>query len=193
MNSSLSSILNIKINRRIIILSGILFIALSAFVLSDPTAHFFGVTIYFGLLFLSGGIFEIIFALANMNTLWEWKFYIGFGITNIIITMVLFTDPIVAATLVPIFIGCWLLFRCIAIIGRVIEFKSFGWINRSALITLCSFAIIFSFVILLNPPFGETLLVLWTALLLLMLGMFYLTVSIRHKGAHLTESKAAIN
>jgi len=188
MNKALSSLLHVKLNKRIIIASGILFVILSAFTLSDPTANFFGGTAYFGLLFLGGGIFEILFALANINTLWEWKFYVGFGLANIIIVIVLFSAPIVAATIVPIFIGLWLLFRCIAIIGRAIEFKSFGWISRGALITLCTLGIIFSFVILLNPPIGEKLLTLWSALLLLMLGMFYLTISIRIKGAHVLET-----
>jgi uncharacterized membrane protein HdeD (DUF308 family) len=190
MNQALSSLLRVKLNRRIIIASGILFVILSVFTLSDPTAAFFGGTVWFGLLFLGGGIFEILFALANIHTLWEWKFYVGFGIVNIIIVIVLFTSPIVAATLVPMFTGCWLLFRCIAIIGRVVEFKSFGWISRGTLITLCSLGIVFSFVILLNPPIGEKLLTLWTALLLLMLGMFYLTISIRTKGAHVQTSDA---
>lgn len=191
MKSSLTSVLHVKLNRWIIISSGIIFVVLSAFTLSDPSANFFGGTIYFGLLFLGGGVFEILFALANINTLWEWKFYIGFGVVNILIVIILFSAPIVAATLVPMFTGCWLLFRCIAIIGRAVEFKSFGWISRGTLIVLCLLGIIFSFVILLNPPIGGTLLTLWTALLLLMLGMFYLTVSIRAKGAHVLESTPA--
>ncbi|MBS1494991.1 MAG: DUF308 domain-containing protein [Bacteroidetes bacterium] len=191
MNQALSSLLRVKLNRRIIIASGILFVILSAFTLSDPTAAFFGGTVWFGLLFLGGGIFEILFAVANINTLWEWKFYIGFGLINIVIVIVLFTAPIVAATIVPMFTGLWLLFRCVAIIGRVVEFKSFGWMSRGALTALCIAGIIFSFVILLVPPFGEKLLTLWSALLLLMLGMFYLTISIRHKGAHVLQNNYA--
>lgn len=188
MNQALSSLLRVKLNKRIIIASGILFVILSTFTLSDPTAAFFGGTVWFGLLFLGGGIFEILFAIANINTLWEWKFYVAFGLANIAIVIVLFTSPIVAATLVPMFTGLWLLFRCIAIIGRVIEFKTFGWMSRSVLTTICLAGIIFSFVILLVPPFGEKLLTLWAALLLLMLGMFYLTISIRIKGAHVLAS-----
>lgn len=188
MNLALASLRKIKINRGIIFLSGIFFIALSFFVLRDPTAVFYAGSILFGLLFLGGGVFEIIFAIANMDTLWEWKFYIGFGIVNVIISIILFSAPIVAATMVPIFVGFWLLFRCIAIIGRVVEFKTFGKINRVGLILLCSLGILFALVILLNPPIGESLITLWSALLLLMLGMFYLTVSIRAQGAHLTEN-----
>ncbi|MBS1515678.1 MAG: DUF308 domain-containing protein [Bacteroidetes bacterium] len=187
MKEALSSIRKIKINRGIIFISGIFFIILSIFVLKDATAVFFAGSILFGLLFLGGGIFEILFAIANMDKLWEWKFYIGFGVINVIISLVLFSSPIVAATLLPIFTGFWLLFRCIAIIGRVLEFKSFGKINRIALIALCSLGIIFALVILLNPPIGETLVTLWAALLLLMLGMFYLTVSIRASGAHVLQ------
>ncbi|WP_200859807.1 HdeD family acid-resistance protein [Winogradskyella psychrotolerans] len=93
---------------------------------------------------------------------------------DLIIGVLLISHPVMTMTILPLYIGFWLLFRGIMALGISIQSKSFGvsqwgWMLVSGIAT-----IIFAILILANPVFGGLSIVYMTALAFIMIGLFRL-------------------
>jgi uncharacterized membrane protein HdeD (DUF308 family) len=177
----------------IFLISGILFITLSVVILINPGITYLGLTIYFAMIFLLHGIFEIVFSLSNRKKLHSWGWYLAIGILDLIIGFILISNPLFAAAIVSVFIGFWLMFKSISIIARALDLQNHGVEGWGFLLAAGALGIIFSFFVLFNPEIGAGTLVLFTSLAFAVIGLFYIMMGIKLKGAHEWKSPVTKN
>jgi len=168
----------------IFLISGILFIAIAVLILANPQVSYLSLTIYFAIIFLLHGIFEIFFSISNRSTLHSWGWYFAIGILDLAIGFILIWNPLFAASIVSIFIGFWLMFKSISIIARSLDLQSHGAKGWGYLLGAGALGIIFSFFILFNPEIGAGTLVLLTSFAFAVIGIFYIMMGLKLKGAH---------
>jgi len=162
--------------------SGTLLILFGAIVFAYSAAAYAGLTIYFEIAFVVNGVLEIVFALSNFRSMHGWGWHMAGGIFDLLVGVLLVSNPILAAVSLPFFAGFWLLFRSVSIIGRVFDLTTMPWSERSLLLVLGAAGLIFSFMILYNPVLGALTLITWTALALFTIGVFYI-----YLGLHLRK------
>jgi len=171
----------------IFVISGILFFALSILVISNPAVTYIGLTIYFAVIFLLHGLFEIFFSISNRSTINSWGWYLAIGILDLVIGFILLSNPLFAASIVSLLIGFWLMFKSVSIIARAIDLKNHGMNGWGFLISAGVLGIIFSFFILFNPEIGAGTLVLLTSFAFAVIGLFYIMMGVKLKSAHAWE------
>jgi uncharacterized membrane protein HdeD (DUF308 family) len=89
---------------------------------------------------------------------------------------------VLTAVSLPYFVGFWLLFRSIAIIGRCFDLPVV-WRERAWMGLLGVAGLVFAFMILWNPAIGVFSLVAWTAFGFIALGLFYIFLGLHLKRA----------
>jgi len=161
----------------IAILLGILFIA-------NPgtTLAMLGALLIAG--FLVSGIFEIIFALSNKNTLKGWGWTLASGIIDILFALLLLAIPIGTIAVLLFMVGFWVMFQSIWAIGTAIELqrgqvKGWGWI-----LTFGILGVIFSFILIANPVFAAEFIVYLMAISLFCYGILRILYGLRLRNIH---------
>jgi uncharacterized membrane protein HdeD (DUF308 family) len=120
--------------------------------------------------FIVTGIFEIIFAISNRNTLTGWAWTLVSGIIDLIFGFLLLAIPIGTITALLFFVGFWVMFQSIWLIGSAIELqrsgiKGWGWTLASGILGL-----ILAFILIANPVFAAGFIIYLFALSLFMYG-----------------------
>jgi uncharacterized membrane protein HdeD (DUF308 family) len=157
----------------VFLLSGCLLVLFAILVISLPLAAYAGLAIYFVLTFVINGLFEIGFAFSNRRAVHGWGWHLAGGLFDLLAGAVLFFTPVLAAVALPLFVGFWLLFRSISIIGRCFDLPVI-WQERLWMLVLGVAGLVFSFLILYNPALGVLTLIALTACALTMIGLFYI-------------------
>ncbi len=138
-------------------------------------------TVLFIVSFLVSGLFELIFAIVNRNSLSGWGWLLMSGLVDLILGIMLLSCPAPVATVSLIyFVGFWILFHSLWAIGSAFELRSWGipgwgWSLTFALLSLI-FAIIFVFS---SPLFGGAFIVTLVPLSVLAYGVFRIYLAFR--------------
>lgn len=153
-----------------------------------------------GALFIAGfivtGIFEIIFAVSNRDTLKGWGWTLASGIVDLIFGFLLIAIPAATITALLFFVGFWVMFQSIWLIGSSIDLqrsgvKGWGWTLASGILGL-----IFAFILIANPTFAAGFIIYLFALSLFMHGVtrIYQGFKLRnlHKEVEELEEKVKI-
>lgn len=166
------------------LLIGILFIALGIWVLATPLSSYLSLSILFSLSFLLTGIFETVFAITNRKRIDNWGWLLASGILNTLIGILLLVTPTISVITLPYYVGFTVLFRSLTAIGMSIELKNYGLSDWRNLLFLGILGVIFAFILLWNPIFAGTSLVIWTALSIISMGGFSIYLSLKLKKIH---------
>jgi len=170
--TTLSSVQSATKNWWLSILLGILYILVGFWVFRTPLSSYISLTIIFSIFIFVSGIMEISFAISNKDKIDGWGWYLSGGILDLVIGILLISNPVMTMAILPFYVGFWLLFRGIMSIGISIQLKTmsipnWGWMLASGIAT-----IIFSFLVLANPFFGGLSIVYMTAMAFIMIGIF---------------------
>src|ERR1700744_79573 len=157
----------------IFILLGCALILLGLGVMNHPVATFATLSVAFAIVFIVNGLLEITFAISNYRAVHGWGWHLAGGILDLMIGALLVVNPVITAGGPPHFVGFWLMFRSIAIIGRSFDLPLL-WPEKGWLMLLGVAGVIFSFMILWNPDLGIFTLVVWTAFAFISIGLFYI-------------------
>ena len=167
---------------------GVGFIALGIWVYKNPLENYLALSVLFSTMIFVSGIFEIIFALTNIQSIKGWGWPLSAGIFDLIIGAVLLNNPDLSMMVLPIIFGIWLTFRGIVQISRGFLLKELGFYGWLWPVVGGIFIIIFGSLVLFNPAFGSITIVAWTALALIFLGVFTFSFSfIVRKLQHLLD------
>lgn len=151
---------------------GLFFVVSALYIFRTPLESYVSLSILFSWLFLASGILEILFSLSNRKEIENWGWTLFAGILNIVIGIILLSNPGFTMVLLPIYIGFGLMFRSIHGMSSSFELKSYkvnGWWQ---LLILGVLGLIFSVIMIFNPLFGGITIVYWTGASLLALGFF---------------------
>lgn len=160
---------------------GVLFILMGAYLFSVPAATYFSLAIFFSLSFLFSGILEILFSIQNRKELEGWGWYLTSGIFSFLIGVVLVSQPGIAATALPFFVGFSLLFRSFQGLGFAFDLKNYGVMQWGNLAVLSILGIVFSFLLISNPIFAGISLVVLTAMSFIVTGVYAIVLSFQLK------------
>jgi uncharacterized membrane protein HdeD (DUF308 family) len=168
----LSSAQSVVKNWWISLLLGILYIIVGIWVFQTPLESYISLSIIFSIFIFISGILEIVFSISNRKEIDGWAWYLMGGILDLIIGILLVSNPLMTMVILPFYVGFWLLFRGIMAIGVSIQSKSFGITNWGWMLLSGIATTIFSILVLANPVFGGFSIVYMTAFAFIMIGIF---------------------
>ncbi len=166
------------------LLAGILFVLAGIWVLRTPLESYLALSVLFSLVFFISGIFEIVYATANSNQLKGWGWTFTGGIIDILLGTILMTNPALSMAILPFFVGFAIMFRSFIAMGVAFELRSFGIGNWGWLLALAIGGLLFSFILLNDPIFAGTTIVVWTALAFISIGLFRIFLAFKLKRLH---------
>jgi len=153
------------------LLLGILYLFAGVWVFQTPLESYVSLSILFSVFIFVSGISQIVFSISNRRNTQNWGWYLAGGILDLIIGMLLITHPLMTMSILPFYVGFWLLFQGFLAIGLSFQFKaigvsSWGWMLFFGILTL-----IFSFLLLANPVFAGLSIVYMTAIAFITTGV----------------------
>ncbi|MCT6869749.1 HdeD family acid-resistance protein [Apibacter sp.] len=161
----------------IMLLLGILFILAGIIVMASPTPSLIFLTTFFSVSFLVFGLFEIVFSLSNTHTD-NWGWYLAGGILDLLVGIILISSNIFTQMgILSFFIGFWLMFKGVSLIGHSFDIKNLGISNWGWLLALGILEVILSFIIVMFPPIGLAALLIWVSVSMLFLGIYYISLA----------------
>ncbi|TYC10579.1 HdeD family acid-resistance protein [Bizionia gelidisalsuginis] len=154
------------------LLIGIIYIIAGIWVFQTPLASYVSLSILFSAFIFVSGIFQIFFSISNRKNMQSWGWYLAGGILDLIIGLLLMTHPLLTMTILPLYVGFWLVFQGIMAIGLSFQIKSADVPNWGWLLFLGILTLVFSFLVLSNPIFAGLSIVYMTAMALITAGIF---------------------
>jgi len=166
------------------LLIGVLYLIVGFWVFSTPLESYISLSIIFSVFIFVSGIFEIVFAISNRNRVNGWGWYLTGGILDLIIGILLMSNPAMTMVILPYFVGFWLLFRGIMAIGVSIQSSTLGITNWGWLLVSGIATLIFAFLVLANPVFAGLSIVYMTAFAFVFIGVFRIFLAFNLKKMH---------
>lgn len=167
------------------LLIGLLAIGLGIWCIVSPWATISALAIVFAINFLVSGIFEIIFAFSNKNTLKGWGWTLVSGVIDLLFGFILISMPPAAIALVlSYFIGFWLMFQSIWGIGSAAELQRNGVKGWAWLMALAIVGVLMSFLFIMSPALTSGFIVSLVSISFIAYGTFRIYLGIRLKSLH---------
>ena len=165
----------------VFLLLGINFLIMGVIVYSSPVGSYFTLSVFFAVSVLFAGFLQIWFAFTNKNSLHGWGWQLTLGIIEVLIGISLLNSIILTESVLSYYVGFWLLFRSTALISFSIELASYNKANWGVYLILGILMLIFSWLIIVNPIFGELTIITWTGIAFIVAGIAYIVFSFRLK------------
>lgn len=167
------------------LLIGILAVILGIWSMVVPDVTLVALTYVFVCMFIISGLFEISFSIANRNILHGWGWTLAGGIIDLLFGFILLLLPPAAIAMILIyFVGFWIMFRGVWMIGESFELKrlqvkGWGWFLVLAILTL-----IFSFVFIVSPLISSVFIVAFVSVAFLFYGVFRIYLGVKLRSIH---------
>lgn len=150
------------------LLLGFLYIGLGIWMLRTPLARYVLLSIIFGASILCLGLFWTALSISSKRIFSNWNWLFTVGLVELIIGIVLILFPSISPTILPLYIGLWLIFGGIIAIGNSLQFKSLGGSGWIWLLVFGLFTALFSILLLVNSRFAD--IIFMTAIILITFG-----------------------
>lgn len=153
------------------LLIGIVLIIFSILLLIQPAQAYVAISIVFSVCMFMSGIFEIVFSLSNSSFLPGWGWYFAGGVIDLMLGIVLMSNPELSMGVIPFLVAFWIMFRGFTCIGFSTDMhrlgvKDWGWfLVFGILAVLCSFAIMW------QPAAGAATAVYFTSFAFFFIGV----------------------
>lgn len=151
---------------------GILYIVLAFWLISNPLASFFVLSIVFSIFMFVSGLFEILFAVGNKEILPNWGLYFTGGMIDLLMGGILLISPGLSMVVLPFILAFWLMFRGFSGVGSALELRRYGSRHWGWYLCLAILVIYFAFSIVWLPAAGAITFVFITACTFLAIGVF---------------------
>lgn len=165
----------------LLLLSGILLIVVSIYVLMTPEESYVTLAWVFSILVFVNGISYVIFSISNRKELEGWGWYLVGGIFEIVIGFILISYPALTLLLLPLMVGFWLIFRGAQIVGFSLDMKEYGFLDWGWFMLFGVLIIIMAFFMILDPLFGFSNVVYLTSISLFIFGVANIMISLKLK------------
>lgn len=167
------------------LLVGIIALIVGIWSLVTPDVTLVALTYVFIFAFFASGIFEIIFAVSNKDILNGWGWTLAGGIIDLVFGILLLLLPLPIITMALIyFVGFWIIFRSIWMIGESFDLKHIGIREWGWFLALGILGIIFAIVFILSPLFSGAFIVAFVAAAFIVYGIYRIYLSVKLKSIH---------
>ena len=128
---------------------GLLLLAVGILIFLFPARSYLELSMLLGWVILLAGILEVVLSATNRHFITGRGWMLAGGIIEMILGLVLIFNVALAATMLPLLLGFWLLMRAFSTIGlgsdmRTLEISGAGWtILMGILLLICSLWILF--------------------------------------------------
>lgn len=166
------------------LLVGIICVAFGIWCFATPLETFLTLTVLFVAGFLVTGLFEIIFAISNRANIHGWGWNLTMGIIDVLFSVVLLANPLLAPSIFAYFIIFWLMFQSFWGIGASIDlskYKGSGW---EWLLAIAIIGLILSMLLLCQPIISGILASYFFASIFIVYGIFRIILGVRLKSLH---------
>lgn len=176
------------------LLIGILAIILGVLFIAKPFSALMTLAILFIVGFIVSGLLEIIFAISNRERLNGWGWTLASGIIALFLGIALAaSSPIITTEIMSYFVGFWIMFQSFYSVGTACDLerqnvKGWGWILALAII-----GILFSFIFIISPAFGDTFIVIFASISFIIYGFTRIFISIQLKSLKNNIEQNSIN
>ncbi len=174
---------NLLKNWWILLIKGIILIVLSFLVFSKPAEAILTLAILIGIGFLAAGIVQTIATLAFRKEIENWGWKLAEGLFDLLFGILLLAKPELTASLMIFMLGFWLMFYAITVLISSFQFKEAGVKNWWTGLIWGILAMIFSFLIIINPFTGAMTIVWLLGLSFLLAGIFNIVMAFFMKSA----------
>jgi uncharacterized membrane protein HdeD (DUF308 family) len=159
---------------------GIIFIILGFYIFTIPLATYATLSMLFSMSFIIVGLVEIYFAYSNRDTLDGWGWYLTSGILTLLLGFYLVINPGISAAVLPYVVGFAMMFRSMQGLGIALDLKKLGlsW-GTPAFISVLG--ILLSFLLIAQPLITGISLVVMTALSIIIVGIYSISLSLTLK------------
>ena len=165
-----------------------LFVLLGAFltfggiyIMFTPLESYITISIFVSILIFFNGISDIVVAVSNREIIKGWGWFLTGGILELLLGIVLMRHPQITMNILPLLVGFWLMFGAISSISTAFEIRSYkikgwGWIMGLGVLLL-----LFSVLVFMNPIYGSSMIVFFTAFAIISYGMSYIVIGMKLK------------
>ena len=165
-----------------------LFVLLGAFltfggiyIMFTPLESYITISIFVSILIFFNGISDIVVAVSNREIIKGWGWFLTGGILELLLGIVLMRHPQITMNVLPLLVGFWLMFGAISSISTAFEIRSYkikgwGWIMGLGVLLL-----LFSVLVFMNPIYGSSMIVFFTAFAIISYGMSYIVIGMKLK------------
>ena len=163
---------------------GLISILLSIWCIANPGETLILLSAFFIAGFIVSGLFEIVFALSNKNTINGWGWTLASGIIDILFGLLLWAIPLGTIAVLLFLVGFWVMFQSIWSIGTAIELQRGGIRGWGWTLTFGILGLILAFILIVNPVFAAQFIVYLLALSLLFYGIMRIYLGFRLRNLH---------
>lgn len=164
---------------------GLLLLAVGILIFLFPARSYLELSMLLGWVILLAGILEVVLSATNRHFITGRGWMLAGGIIEMILGLVLIFNVALAATMLPLLLGFWLLMRAFSTIGlgsdmRTLEISGAGWtILTGILLLICSLWILFQPV-----GVGTSAVIVWVGITMLFAGAAACTLAMQLRRAH---------
>ncbi len=174
MANSLNFIRNSIKNWWLILLVGALFIAGAIYMFSNPEATYEALAVIFSILIIAIGVFQIVFAISNSDSMKGWGWTLVLGILSLMAGIILVSYPDVDAVAYALFVGLYFLFQSVGTIGSAFDLRDYGTKGWGWLLVLGILGMVISFFLIRRLDVAALTAVMLTGINLLILGIVFI-------------------
>ncbi len=177
----------------IYLITGVLFVLGAFYVFSTPEASYLTLSIFFAIFILIDGVSSISLSLSNKDKMKGWGWQLASGIIAVVIGFSLFIHPDLSMAILPLYIGFWVLMKGGLIIGTSFDLKSHGIGNWGWVFFLGIVNTIMGLMMIINPVFGASMILIFTAISLLTVGISMIAISLWLKKVKVKVKELKVN
>lgn len=169
----------------LLLVVGLLLLAVGILIFLFPARSYLELSMLLGWVILLAGILEVVLSATNRHFITGRGWMLAGGIIEMILGLVLIFNVALAATMLPLLLGFWLLMRAFSTIGlgsdmRTLEISGAGWtILMGILLLICSLWILFQPV-----GVGTSAVIVWVGITMLFAGAAACTLAMQLRRAH---------
>ena len=157
----------------VFVIRGVLFILLGAYVFASPASAYIALSFLFGLMIILAGVSELLHAYQDKGASNRgWHLFVG--LVDLVIGLILCSHLYASMDVMRIIVGVYFLFRGITIFNFRGLAAGSWWGILGAIIVL-----VFAVLILANPAFGATTIIIWTGLAFIVTGILNIMLGLR--------------
>ncbi|MBS1656627.1 MAG: DUF308 domain-containing protein [Bacteroidetes bacterium] len=158
---------------------GLISLATGIIIFANPAATYIGLSFLFSLIMAGTGLSQIVFAVSERHSMKNWGWTLVSGILDFALGTFLMIFPFITMATLPFFVGFYLLFRGIYLIGASIELnsigiKGWGWVLIGGIIL---FAL--AFLTLYYPAIGALGIITYSGYAFIVSGIFSIVLALQ--------------
>ena len=157
-------------------LKGIIVLILGIICLANPSTALTAIAVYLGILALLGGVIIIVMSLRNKGNYWQ--FWVGEGIFNLVIGLLMVSFPRAAIGVIIVLISLWIIAMSIVQVVTYNAMKNVGY-RSPMLIFTAVLSLVIGLLLLFNPFEGARIVAIVLGIYAIIYGISSLYLSFR--------------